>query len=655
MKIFSIFIFYFIIFIPYIKIKSVIHTIQYSMISRSGFMKCKQNKKGIVLGFLFLAITNLVFSQSDHEHYSESFKSLRPYRIYLPADYQQDATKRYPVIYYFHGNNGTHELPFPEVDSLVKKSGVILVAWNGRSQFSDKRPYNTGYHANMNYDIQFKDYFLDLVHFIDSSYRTKTDRANRAIIGHSMGGFMSYFLAGKYPHLVGTAVSSKGSPEFFVGYPQNHTLYQQRHLFKNLMGVRLRFQNGEEGEELVHLNAEVIKGAYNTKDLDFDYQSYPGPHSLTFPQFADAFHFVLASFQKPVENPARWHHADLYPFFEVWGYQVNSNLKEPGFIELRGVTKGGLATTTRKWQPDGVVIPGVEMTIQTAPIYKPNSLYNLLDYNKSANSQSVRQVKSDANGRLTFTANHQPHYFGIYEKNGAPEVVAVSYQNSDSSQFLYHKKQSHLNIRLLNRGGRTAKNVKISLSCSKEGVVIANPVQEAGSLKAGELKWLNAGFNVNVNSAPPSDGSSPYIRFNLVITDDEGHSWKEEVDALVMYDVPAFTEIGIDDGDSEIFGSGNGNNIAEPGETVMIYQQSNRTKLYYDDPYIIEERLHDDLQPDKWGDGYALSSLIRISKDCPPGHVIRFLACYEIKEWKTIKRNVTWGVFSITVGDPASE
>ena len=62
--------------------------------------------------------------------------------------------------------------------------------------------------------------------------------------------------------------------------------------------------------------------------------------------------------------------------------------------------------------------------------------------------------------------------------------------------------------------------------------------------------------------------------------------------------------------------------------------------------------LHDDLQPDKWGDGYALSSLIHISKDCPKGHVIHFLASYEIKEWKTIKRNVTWGVFSITIGEP---
>jgi hypothetical protein len=120
-----------------------------------------------------------------------------------------------------------------------------------------------------------------------------------------------------------------------------------------------------------------------------------------------------------------------------------------------------------------------------------------------------------------------------------------------------------------------------------------------------------------------------------------------------MYDVPEFTNIGIDDGDSEIFGSGNGNNLAEPGESILVYEVSHvphRTKLYYDDPYIDNERIHVDLQPDKWGDGYAVSSVIHISEDCPIGHEIKFLASYEVKEWKTIKRNVTWGTFTITIG-----
>ncbi len=102
-----------------------------------------------------------------------------------------------------------------------------------------------------------------------------------------------------------------------------------------------------------------------------------------------------------------------------------------------------------------------------------------------------------------------------------------------------------------------------------------------------------------------------------------------------------------------MFGSGNGNNIAEPGEYIMVYEISNcsnRTRLYYDDPYVDGERLYTEVQPDKWGDGYTVSSVVHIADNCPPGHQIRFLARYEIKDWLTIDRKVTWGTFTITVG-----
>jgi enterochelin esterase-like enzyme len=605
--------------------------------------------------FPLLALSCNLQAQADKQHYSKSFKTFRPYRVYLPSDYYTNTLKKYPVVYYFHGNKGSHQLNFKGVDSLVNNAGVILVAWNGRSKFSDDRPYNNGYHSNVNYQIQFKDYFLDLVGYIDSTYRTNTNRAYRAVIGHSMGGFMSYFLAGKYPQLIGTAVNSKGSPEFFVGYPNNHTLYQHRYMFKNLHGIRLRFQNGGPTEELVHLNTEVANAAKNDPLLDYNYKAYDAPHNLNFSQFADAFNFVTASFKQPVATPARWHHADLYPKFEVWDYKVNSNLNEPGFIELNGVTANGFATSTKKWQPDGIAIAGTKMQIQTAPIYKPNTVYTITDYNKATDKLSTTQIKSNASGSLALAADHQKNYFGISEKNGKPDLVSVSYRNGKEELFLDHNKGNQLDLRLLNRGGSTAKKITLTLTSIQNGVTIARPVQTIDNIANGELKWAGVDFGVTISAPPPADGQSPYIHFNLLMTDEEGNRWNDEIDALVMYDLASFDDIGIDDGDSEIFGSGNGNNIAEPGETIMIYQHSNRTKLYYDDPYVEYERLHDDLQPDKWGDGYALSSLIRISKDCPPEHVIRFLACYEIKEWRTIKRNVTWGTFSITVGNPKNK
>ena len=597
-----------------------------------------------------IAIQLNISAQTDTFHHSDVFNANKPYRIFLPAEYAH-SRKKYPVIYYFHGNQGSHELAVDSLDKWVSEHGVILVAWNGRSTPSDIRPYNTGYHSNIKYQVQFKDYFLELVNHIDSTYRTLNDRSHRALMGHSMGGFMSFVLAGKYPQMIGTAVNMKGSAEFFIGYPGNHTLYNVRYMFKNYYGVRLRFHNSTI-DELVYLNNEVNQGAIREKGLDYDYEIYPGGHDYSVNEFRQALTFILGSFNNPLPDPVRWHHADIYPDFEIWGYKINSTLHEPGFIDLKGVTKGGMRVRTRKWQPDGPLIPGVQISIKTAAVYKPNSSYSLLDYDETDSTKKTIAISSDSEGRINFTLNHQSHQVGIFEKNGPPEIVFAGHKVNGKGIFLDQKKECNLNLRLLNRGGSVGKKIKIELSTSTEGIVIANPTIELENIPSGELRRLPSDFKVTATNKPTTDGSPFWVRFNLVITDDKGRIWKDEFDAPVFYDIPEFTNIGIDDGDSEIFGSGNGNNIADPGETIMIYQDSHRTRLYYDDPYVDHERLYDELQPDKWGDGYAISSLVHISKDCPPGHQIKFLACYEVKEWKTIKRNVTWGVFTITVGQP---
>jgi len=152
--------------------------------------------------FLIMIVSDCLMAQEDFSHFSKVLDREKPYRIFLPVDYGT-SQKRYPVIYYFHGNTGSHELKIPGVEQLVNDNGVILVAWNGRSKDTDLRPYNIGNHSNINYQVQFKDYFLELVSYIDSTYRTLAERSSRAVIGHSMGGIMSFFIAGKYPDLIG--------------------------------------------------------------------------------------------------------------------------------------------------------------------------------------------------------------------------------------------------------------------------------------------------------------------------------------------------------------------------------------------------------------------------------------------------------------------
>lgn len=604
----------------------------------------------------FLGFSTNVEAQEDHTHFSKVFNREKPYRIFLPSDYAS-SQKRYPVIYYFHGNTGNHELNMDGLPKMVNDNSVILVAWNGRSVESDLRPYNIGNHSNINYQVQFKDYFPELVRHIDSTYRTLANRSNRAVFGHSMGGIMSFFIAGKYPDMVGTAYNSKGSPEFFIGSPGNHSLYHVRYMFKNLYGVRVGFATAKECE-LYYLNNEVIQGALRETGLDFSWHVYEGGHAITPEQFKDGFNFIVSSFRNPLPDPKRWDHADLYPNFDIWGYEVRSTLDKHGFIDMKGVTKGGLSIGIKGWEPDGRIIPGVQINAKTPAIYLPKTAYTLLDYNVTHDSKSISTITTDEVGKLSFSVNYENHVIGIFQKNDPPEIAYVTHKVNDKGIFLDHKRECLLGIRLLNRGGSEAKGIKVNLSSSTEGVKIANPTIELENLDSGELKWLPVDFKVTASNRPTTDGSPFRVRFNLTITDNKKHIWNDEFDAPVFYDVPEFNNVGIDDGDSEIFGSGNGNNIAEPGETLMIYEITNgshRMRLYYDDPYIDGERLYDEIQPDKWGDGYSLSSLIHISKDCPSGHQIKFLASYEVKDWKAIRRDVTWGTFTITVGDNKSK
>jgi enterochelin esterase-like enzyme len=53
---------------------------------------------------------------------------------------------------------------------------------------------------------QFPIYYPELIDYIDAHYKTIADREHRAISGLSMGGFMTFWISGKYPDLFTAAV-----------------------------------------------------------------------------------------------------------------------------------------------------------------------------------------------------------------------------------------------------------------------------------------------------------------------------------------------------------------------------------------------------------------------------------------------------------------
>ena len=130
----------------------------------------------------------------EHTIQSEVLGAEHNYTVYLPARYDIDKEKTYPVLYLLHGMDGTNKDWFDRghvkdvMDQLTasgEADAMIIVSpdaggsvregkWNG---YFDMRGWN--------YEEFF---FTEFLPMIEKEYRIKADKQHRAIAGLSMGG-----------------------------------------------------------------------------------------------------------------------------------------------------------------------------------------------------------------------------------------------------------------------------------------------------------------------------------------------------------------------------------------------------------------------------------------------------------------------------------
>ena len=184
------------------------------------------------------------------------FGEIRNYRIFLPPGYFDNPQKKYPVIYFMHGwsqryfgDGGQAYAEFDKGDenngdniaNFVSAHEVIVVKSDGYNRSPDEkyylRPYNIGPVETFR---QFPIYYPELIDYIDTHYRTIADREHRAISGLSMGGFMTFWIGGKYPDLFSAAGNFCGSAEFVVGPKDFPVEYKHIDMYKNYGGMNVR-------------------------------------------------------------------------------------------------------------------------------------------------------------------------------------------------------------------------------------------------------------------------------------------------------------------------------------------------------------------------------------------------------------------------------
>ncbi|HEX8598249.1 MAG TPA: alpha/beta hydrolase-fold protein [Chloroflexia bacterium] len=132
-----------------------------------------------------------------------------PIRVYQPPGYSENTLKRYPVLYMHDGKN----LFFPReafggqpwavnatmdlLDSMNVIDKVFVVGIDTDDRMTDYT--KPGYERYGRYIVEL------LKPFVDSKFRTLSSPQTTAVMGSSLGGVVSFYLAWQWPDVFGKA------------------------------------------------------------------------------------------------------------------------------------------------------------------------------------------------------------------------------------------------------------------------------------------------------------------------------------------------------------------------------------------------------------------------------------------------------------------
>lgn len=527
----------------------------------------------------------------DAQHYSHIFGEIRNYRIFLPPDYDFAGEKKYPVIYFMHGWSQRYFGSGPDayseydqgednrgdnIEKFVAQNQVIVVKSDGYNRSQKEayylRPYNVGPVETYR---QFPIYFEELIHHIDHEYHTMADRGHRAISGLSMGGFMSFFIAGKYPHLFSAVGSFCGSPEFVIGPKDMPVEYRHLDFYRNYDGMKVRLHYGDQ--DFIRSYHEDLNRVWPYTMDNYSFKIFPGDEHTTS-GLGEMFEFLYHTFQDPPERPKKWTHSDIYPEFRVWGYQVNSDRTQPGFTTLKNVDIEGFDCVVREFLPDGPTMPNVSLSILTDAIYEKNIPYIITRYNDQNASWSENVVRSDQYGRLKIQLNGAAQQVGINLRDDEPNIALLK-PVVENGPWAEAGKDVRLSIFLLNKGLAESGELQVRLTAESEAVTFTQNQTTCPSMNAKSVQKCLSPIIFRVQ--PPD---AEMIRLTLNVSNGD-KSWTEDFEIQLKPEASDIDDYQIADGgtyivakggneiDTLVVGRGNADGVPNPGEEIEILVQ----------------------------------------------------------------------------------
>src|SRR4051812_5206539 len=145
----------------------------------------------------FYAEADVPHGKVEQATYTNQAGKEKRMHVYLPPGYEADGDARYPVLYLNHGGGdddskwtstarqGGHAQFI--LDNLIaaRKAKPMIVVMPNTSGIASPNPPKPGED-----DACSKEFLKDIIPYVESHYRAKPGRENRALAGLSMGGFV---------------------------------------------------------------------------------------------------------------------------------------------------------------------------------------------------------------------------------------------------------------------------------------------------------------------------------------------------------------------------------------------------------------------------------------------------------------------------------
>ena len=534
----------------------------------------------------------------DLSHASAVLGGDRRYVAVLPPAYES-SQKRYPVLYWLYGYEQSNDERTRQMAAYAAAHDFIIV--------SAGPVETTG---------EFPLYFPELVEHVDRSLRTIPDRDRRAVAGAAMGGFMAVWTAGKYPDIVASAAALSAFAESPVG-PKG---------FPTDTDIRDRFN---------HDDVSVLQTEDTAKLLTFISTSLTPVATVAPKSPAPGPRTPSAGLRTPAPGPRTpapikappakktpiFRHADPYPNFTVWGWEVTSNRRQPGFTILEDVGPRGFRSSVREWVPDGATLPHVKLSISSPRLYPPNSPQTVT-YLRLSDRKLRRAIqKADVQGRLTFDLDGDAYEIGV-----SPDALltAIGFEFEDAA-WATAGKPVHLKVWFSNKGAARSGTTLLRWESPTPGVQFTEGAGRIFGLAPGESASVPVTFTAPSATTVRLVAAEGFDRIplDIVVHPPAGPAPNFQIADGVT--VSAWTH-GTQQAELS-FGEGNGDNHAAPGESFAILipdGESLRPSELFTSDSCVDNSIR---AADPIGEHASIRySLPSIRATCQPGHVVRMLA-----------------------------